>query len=243
MSIAQYNADITAFKSYIKRKLGDPVVDIEITDEQLDDLINDTLLKYVEQATDGTSLRWKVVNLTDGVFEYDLGFDTQVVLKVYEESGNKYDIEAVFPDKMIADSFGSMLQAGDIMTYDLTKKFLEQLNFMFTDQMGFDFNSTSKKLYLTNTTGKTKVGVLYYQILNYSDSSSSIYSNQWIRDYAVAMAKYQWGFNLLKYEGSILPEGMTINASAIMDEGKQEIEKLDLDLFEKHTNPPLFFMG
>ena len=41
------------FKEYILRRLGSPVIDINVDDEQIDDRIDDALLKYRDYHFDG----------------------------------------------------------------------------------------------------------------------------------------------------------------------------------------------
>jgi hypothetical protein len=65
-----------------------------------------------------------------------------------------------------------------------------------------------------------------------------IQDSLWLKKYAVALAKYQWGWNISKYTGAQLPGGVELNGESIMGEGKEEIEKLMLELEEKYSEPP-----
>ena len=43
-----------AFKDYVLRRLGSPVIDVNVDDEQVEDRIDDALLKFRDYHYDGT---------------------------------------------------------------------------------------------------------------------------------------------------------------------------------------------
>ena len=51
-------------------------------------------------------------------------------------------------------------------------------------------------------------------------------SLNWLKDYATALIKQQWGMNLLKFEGVQLPGGVTFNGRQLYDDANVEIERL-----------------
>ncbi len=69
MAISPYIGTLEALKTYIKRRLGSPVVRVELTDAQLLDCIDLALDKFIEIADDGTQMRFKTVSVTAGVQE------------------------------------------------------------------------------------------------------------------------------------------------------------------------------
>jgi hypothetical protein len=65
-----------------------------------------------------------------------------------------------------------------------------------------------------------------------------IFDSLWLKNYAAALARIQWGVNLGKYEGVQLPGGGTPNAAGILEKGEADKEKLLIELDEKYTEPP-----
>ena len=55
------------FADYILRKLGAPLVNIEITDQQLEDVIDDAISYYYEWHHEGTQRSWRVVCLDENM--------------------------------------------------------------------------------------------------------------------------------------------------------------------------------
>ena len=64
-----------------------------------------------------------------------------------------------------------------------------------------------------------------------------------LKKYATALFKRQWGLNLIKFEGMTLPGGVTVNGRQIYDDAVQDIEKLEEKVRLEHEMPPLDFIG
>jgi len=56
---------------------------------------------------------------------------------------------------------------------------------------------------------------------------TDIYNDMWLKKYATALVKYQWGENLSKFQGIALPGGVTLDGSAMKQEAQEEITKLE----------------
>lgn len=241
MAITKYVQSKTELKDYIKRKLGYPVINVEVTDDQIEDCINEGIERFIEFAEGGIQHRFFLLPVTSGVQEYVLDFDVYSINKVYDESEAQF--EAVFPDKLIADAYGYYIERQDLLTYYLSQHYLETLNTLTKVDVLFDFNPVTRTLYLLEAPSTNSVGISYFQRLDYSDTASNLYDHQWIKGYCSALTKEQWGNNLSKYAGSILPGGLTVNADVILNEAKEKIEKYLLELEEVWKLPTDFFVG
>jgi len=56
--------------------------------------------------------------------------------------------------------------------------------------------------------------------------SVNVFNDRWVKKYATALIKQQWGSNLKKFEGVQMPGGITLNGQTIYDEATTEIDKL-----------------
>ena len=79
------------------------------------------------------------------------------------------------------------------------------------------------------------------RVLNPADYTK-IWSDRFLRDYATALVKKQWGQNLVKYEGVQMPGGVTLNGRAIYDEGNREVTQLEETIQAKFELPPEFLV-
>ena len=235
----------TDLKCYILRKLGDPVIRIEITQDQLCDSIDDAVQRFLEIAHDGASVRFKEIKLANGKREYKLDYDVMAITKAYDMS-NVNSFDAVFPGKVLADSVGQSFSGNtfDLLTIDMFYKHLADLDIVLNIERQYEFNATTKNLYLydiPDQTVFTKIGILYYRAI--PDDDDNLYDNRWIKEYATALARQQWGMNLIKYETALVPGQLSLNATRILDEANAAIDRLLLELEEMHQMPPDFFVG
>jgi len=55
----------------------------------------------------------------------------------------------------------------------------------------------------------------------------NVYNDKWVKNYATALIKRQWGENISKFDGIQLPGGITMNGSKKFEEAIIEIDKLE----------------
>jgi hypothetical protein len=75
------------------------------------------------------------------------------------------------------------------------------------------------------------------------DDTPEMWTDGWLKRYTTALIKRQWGTNLSKFDGMQLPGGVTINASKILDEAKEEIQALEESLRDAYELPADFIVG
>ena len=75
------------------------------------------------------------------------------------------------------------------------------------------------------------------------DAFPNLWNERWLKAYATALIKKQWGQNLLKFEGMQLPGGVMINGRQLYEDALVEIDKLEEDLRLEHEDPIDFFVG
>jgi len=244
MAITNYINSRTELKDYCLRRLGQPVVRVEVHDSQLEDCINIAVDKFIEYADDGSSMRFGTFQV-GGSSSVQLPKNVYSVRTVYDTRENVGNLSAVFPGRLIADTYGAKLSAADgLLSLEVTRAKLAELNYMLTVQPIFDYNTTTNTLYFIEPpAGGSTYGMIYYEKLDYSDENSSIYDHSWIKRYATELSREQWGVNLTKYEGSMLPSGLTMNPSAMVQKAEQEREKLEQELQDQWALPIDMFIG
>jgi hypothetical protein len=72
---------------------------------------------------------------------------------------------------------------------------------------------------------------------------SDVWNNRFLKAYATAKIKYQWGSNLSKFAGIQMPGGVTLDGPRIMQEAHTEIEKLEEDMHVLNVMPSEMYMG
>lgn len=245
MAITPYITSKTALKTYIKQRLGEGVVRVEITDHQLEHAINMAVETFIEKADDGASMRFMQLQTQTDVQKYILPNDVYTVRNIFDSTAYSSQLNVVFPGRFIADTYGATLSTdGGLFSLEVSRQKIEELNFATQVQPIYDFNTSTKELFLLDPpdTGKL-IGIIYYQVIDYSLEDSKIYNHKWIKNYATELAREQWGVSTTKFEGTILPSGLQMNPAAFLQKADQEKEKLERELEEVYSLPTDFMVG
>lgn len=247
-------------KQYIMRKLGYPAHTIEITDEQLDDAINDTIDDYLQFAYSGYNERYFPVRLIENVQEYLLPYDVYSVLGVYDNQMSM--IGANMPSNLFsinqfiaADLYRPGVAKIDLVGYEMIQQLTASIDLVFAKKKTFDFNCVSKILHFHGQVNQDETVFIHvYRFLDLDSTpltaggnihvEDNIYNERWVKRMCTARAMLQWGTNIgLKYQGSILPNGGNINGQGIIDRATADMEALTAELHDRYELPVDFMVG
>ena len=73
--------------------------------------------------------------------------------------------------------------------------------------------------------------------------SSDVWDDRFLKKYATALLKQQWGTNLKKFGGIMMPGGVTLNGKEIWDEATEELNKIEEDIFQFNSLPSEIITG
>ena len=65
----------------------------------------------------------------------------------------------------------------------------------------------------------------------------------WLKRYLTATIKKQWGSNLIKFQGVLLPGGVALNGREIYEDAIKELEEIEKSLREEYELPPMDMIG
>ena len=74
------------------------------------------------------------------------------------------------------------------------------------------------------------------------DSYTDIYNDMYLKRYATALIKRQWGSNLSKFDGVTMLGGVTMNGEQIYSQATEEIEKLEQAIRDGAFETPIWGM-
>jgi sporulation protein YlmC with PRC-barrel domain len=72
---------------------------------------------------------------------------------------------------------------------------------------------------------------------------SDVWNDRFLKKYATALIKRQWGNNMKKFSGIQMPGGVTLNGKEIYDEAAEEIKEIEEDMFNFNSLPSEIFTG
>ena len=136
--------------------------------------------------------------------------------------------------------------ATELLTYAMTKTYLEDINFLLTTQKQIRFNQRMDRLYLDIDWDGVTVGDYFvidcFRALNHADYAQ-VYNDSFLKKYTVALMKRQWGQNLLKFQGVKLPGGVELNGRQIYDDAEKDLEIIREQMSNMYEMPPLDMIG
>jgi hypothetical protein len=228
-------------KEYITGTLGAPIITVEITDTQLDNLIDTCIQKFTDFSMGGDTPKIYSFQLIPGINTYVLDNRVQAVTKVRTRS-NSYNFQmpgvmVITPSEICATAMSPMgsLDMGNISAVMAKMSTLEKF---FDVEPNYYFNFNDKVLEFFDTTSSLSYNhVIIEAFISYEPKPADmIYNHQWVKEYCVALAKRQWGSNIGKYNTTLI-NGASMNYDRIIAEGNTEMKDLDEQLLTRWSQP------
>jgi hypothetical protein len=246
MAVPASRAD---FKEYCLRKLGKPVIEINVDDDQVDDRVDEALLYFADYHFDGSEKQYYKYQVTQtdidnryitlpeniigavSIFPVGQGLNTNNLFNIrYQIALNDlYTLTSV-----------SMVPYYMALTH---VQFLEQ---MLVGQQQIRYNRHTNKFYIDMDWNIINVDdyliVEAYQVVD-PNTYTNVWGDRWLARYAAALIKQQWGSNLKKYQGMQLPGGLTFNGQQIYNEATEERKELEAEMISSYSLPITDMIG
>ena len=258
-------------KEYALRRLGKPVLEINVSDDQCDDAIDYTLQKFQQFHYDGAErvyLKHKITqadldrakDTNDTTTTSVAGNSTWLESNTYIEIPQHIlSIEGIFSftDKGTANIFDIRYQMRLNDLYDFTstqfyhyymiQQHLGTIDFLLEGIKPTRYIATQNRLYLDMDWQADVLLDQYFVIKCWRALDpltwTEIYDNMWVKDYTAAKIKKQWGSNMTKFQNVQMPGGVTLNGEMIYNDAVQELKDLDEQLRTEWETPPLDMIG
>lgn len=138
------------------------------------------------------------------------------------------------------------LTSVSIIYYKTVMSHLSLLDLELNGKPLFRFNRRQGRLYLdVNWESDIAIGdfcvVECYRALDPTEFSK-VWDDEWLKRYTCALFKRQWAANGKKFQGLVLPGGVSIDWQGMYNEALEEIKELKDELLNKSA-PLEFFMG
>lgn len=237
------------FAQYCLRKLGKPVIEINVADEQVDDRINDAIQYWMDYHFDGAEKTYYKYQLQDADFvnKYITMPDNIIGAVNVFNPGTLTGIDNMFNIRyQIALNDLYTLTSISLVPYFMTMQNLQFIEYLLIGQFPIRYNRHINRLYLDMDWQRFGTGqfllVEAYQVVD-PDVWTKAWSDRWLRLYATALIKKQWGENLKKFTGMTMPGGVQFNGQQIWNEANEEIEKLEAEMINSYSLPVTDMIG
>jgi hypothetical protein len=237
-------------KEYCLRRLGHPVIEINIDEDQMQDRIDDALEYYRDYHYDGAQKVYlkHQITATDITNEYvAIPAAVTAVVGIFDvgDAINGSNLFNVRYQIHLNDLFD--FTSSSYAPYVSAMRHVETLEELFVGKQPIRFNRHMDRLFIDmDWSEDLSVGdYIIIEAYRYLDTATytSVWGDQWLRQYTTQLFKRQWGENMKKFEGMQLPGGVTFNGQTIWQEATEEIQRLEEQVMTNFALPPMDMIG
>jgi hypothetical protein len=238
------------FKDYCLRKLGFPVIEINVDDDQIEDRIDEALSYFWDYHFDGNEKIYYKHQITaqDRANKYITLPDNIIgavsVFSIGDPSVRADDLFNIRYQIALNDLY--TLTSVSLVPYYMAMQHLSVISEMLVGKQPIRYNRLRNQLWVDMDWNTLHDGefllVEAYQVVNPNEFTDA-YGERWLQNYATALIKKQWGTNLKKFTGMQLPGGIQFNGQQIYDEADNEIKEMERDMVTNLSLPALDMIG
>jgi hypothetical protein len=237
------------FKENCLRRLGKPVIEINVDDDQVDDRIDESLRYFWDYHFDGSAkIFYKhLVTQTDKNNKYITLPENIIGAVNIFPIGSGLNTNNLFNIRyQIALNDLYTLTSVSMVPYYMALTHIQFLEQMLVGQQPLRYNRHINRLHIDMDWDRVDIGeyllVEAYEIVN-PDIYTDAWSDRWLLRYGACLIKQQWGNNLKKFDGMRMPGGLTFNGQRIYEEATQERVELEKEMIHSYSLPVTDMIG
>ena len=128
----------------------------------------------------------------------------------------------------------------------MTKTYLEDIDYLLTQEKQVRFNKRQDRLYLDIDWGAQQADDFIildcYRALDPASFTQG-YNDSFVKKYLTALIKRQWGQNLIKFKGTKLPGGIELNGREIYEDALNDLNDIKERMSTEYELPPYDTIG
>ena len=237
------------FKEHCLRRLGKPVIEINVDEDQLDDRVDEALDYYADYHFDGfehtyykhqvtdTDKTNKYITLPDNIIGvvdlFDIGDATS--------TNNLFNVRYQIALNDLYD-----LSRYELVPYYMNFQNIRMIEEILVGKQRLRFNRHLNQLHIDMGWDRLNTGDFIvckaYRVID-PDTYADVWKDRWLLRYAACLIKLQWGSNLTKFEGMQLPGGVQFNGAKLYDDAFAERQQLEEEIQSNYVYPPEDMVG
>ena len=263
----------STFKSYCLRALGFGVIDINVSDDQADDRIDEALQYFAQYHYDGIEKMYLKYKVTQTDIDRARANATTTsadtvdssITASFEEGNNFIPMPSAvvsisnifnFSNAQTNSMFDIRYQlrfndlydfsSTSIIHYEMTMQQLDLLEHVLVGEVPIRYNQHQNRLYLDMDWEQMTVDeYLIIECYRKVDPATytDIFDDMYLKRYATALIKRQWGANLSKFNGVATLGGVSMNGEQIYSQAIEEIQGLEEEIKLTFESPIDYMIG
>lgn len=238
------------FKQYCLRALGHPVIEINVSQDQIDDRVDEALRYYWDYHFDGSERTYykHQITATDRANKYITVPENIIgAVRVFPVSDPMVRADDLFNIRyQIALNDLYTLTSVSMIPYYMVLQHLNLITELLVGQQPIRFSRHKNKVYLDMDWDKLKDGefviIEAFEVID-PDVYTNVWGDRWLQNYCIAKIKYQWGSNLDKYRGMSLPGGVQFNGASLKAEADADIKLMEREMITNYAVPVIDLVG
>ena len=263
-------------KTYCLRALGYGVIDINVSDDQVDDRLDEALQYFAQYHYDGIEKMYlkhlittaDVARARSDASSSATDTADNSITATWKEGNNFIPVPSsvvsvvqVFPFTDTGGS-GSMFDiryqlrlndlfdfsSTDILHYQMTMDNIDLLNSILVGETPIRFNQHQNRLYVEMDWANDVTADVDYLVIECyrkldPTTYTDIYDDIYLKRYATALIKKQWGANLSKFKGVTMLGGVEMDGETIYSQAVEEQNKLEEEIQLAFELPINYMIG
>lgn len=229
--------------------MGAPTIQINVDDTTIEDCIDYALRKFMDYHFDGTDkVYYKHVITQENIDSQSIPLPENIIGAVNlfsggfgSQAGNWFSVEYQVTMQQLQS-----IQGGSMLPYYMAQYQLQSLEYMLQGVKPIRYNRYKNVLKVDTNWKARNVGdylvVEAYEVVD-PDEFGRLWQEPWLIDYTIAQIGIRWGKILTRYTGMTLPNGLQFNGERILTDAQIEASKLEDDLINKYSYPPMDMIG
>jgi hypothetical protein len=237
------------FKENCLRRLGKPVIEINVDDDQVEDRIDEAFLYWIDFHFDGA----EKINFKYQVTEEDRENKYITIPENIIGVVNIFDLGSALGTNnlfniryQIALNDLYTLTSVSMVPYYMAMQHIQFLEYLLVGRQPLRYNRHTNKLHIDMDWDRVIPGnyliVEAYKVVDpnvYTDA----WADRWLLRYAACLIKQQWGSNLKKFSDMKMPGGLSFNGQKIYDEATAERAVLENEMIMSYSLPVTDLIG
>jgi hypothetical protein len=237
------------FTEYCLRKLGKPVIEINVDEDQVGDRIDEALRYYWDYHFDGSEKTYyKYIMTQDDINNKYISMPDNIigVVNIFD-MGSALGLNNLFNIRyQIALNDLYTLTSVSMVPYYMAMNHVQFLEQMLVGRQPLRYNRHINKLYIDMSWDQVApdnyIIVEAYQVVD-PEIYTKAWGDRWLGRYASCLIKQQWGQNMKKFRGMKLPGGIEFNGQQIYDEATSERQQLEQEMIFTYSLPATDMIG
>jgi len=238
------------FKDYVLRKLGAPVIEINVDDSQVDDRIDEALLYYADYHYDGSEAVYYKHQITaDDIANKYLVLPENIIgaVRIFDigsalTAGGFFNIQY-----QIALNDLYTLTSQSLLPYYMAVQSLGVMQEILVGKQPIRYNRMAgNKFHIDMNWDKVQEGQFFiveaYKVVD-PEEYPQVWSDRWLQRYATALVGTQWATNLIKFQGLQLPGGVQFNGESMLARHQKDQDDLEKEMLFGYGLPPMDMIG